>query len=200
MNYGNRFTYKSKARRGKTDFLCTGSQTLFCRNTAPFFFCLCALCTKVQLLSGRAGPHRPPCALTFSPFCAKIIHHSRVSKQRPGIPGPPPRKGPCILPQNMIKYLKHPGHRRCKPCRTAPCCAVWHTDAGPVRLGRCEPGQVGNQAALSGVHGAFQPACIRMPCFARRGSTPQRRPIFLSLQRRCGYVSCALPQMAAPAL
>jgi len=52
------------------------------------------------------------------------------------------------------------------------CCVVRHTDAGPVRWGRCEPGQVGNQAALSGVSRAFQSACIRMPSYARRGSNP----------------------------
>ena len=91
------------------------------------------------------------------------------------------------------------------------CCAVRHTDAGPVRLGRCEPGQVGNQAALSGVHGAFQPACIRMPSFARRGTTP-RRCLFVCMPpgRRpgrdflpeggSGHVSCPLPQVAAPAV
>ena len=82
------------------------------------------------------------------------------------------------------------------------CCAVRHTDAGPVRLGRCEPGQVGNQAALSGVHGAFQPACIRMPSFARRGTTPRRCPYFYAFlpEGGSGHVSCPLPQVAAPAV
>ena len=38
------------------------------------------------------------------------------------------------------------------------CCVVRHTDAGPVRWGRCEPGQVGNQAALS------SPPCVPQGC------------------------------------
>ena len=59
------------------------------------------------------------------------------------------------------------------------CCVVRHTDAGPVRWGRCEPGQVGNQAALSGAPRAFQSACIRMPSYARRGSNPVSAVRFL---------------------
>ena len=41
------------------------------------------------------------------------------------------------------------------------CCVVRHTDAGPVRWIRCEPGQVGNQAALSSAFVRFsKPASV----------------------------------------
>ena len=67
----------------------------------------------------------------------------------------------------MVQYLSiH------KDVSDSACCVVRHTDAGPVRWSRSEPGQVGNQAALSGAPRAFQSACIRMPSYARRGSNP----------------------------
>lgn len=74
----------------------------------------------------------------------------------------------------MVQYLSiH------KDVSDSACCVVRHTDAGPVRWGRCEPGQVGNQAALSGAPCAFQSACIRMPSYARRGQNPVERCPFI---------------------
>lgn len=56
----------------------------------------------------------------------------------------------------MVQYLSiH------KDVSDSACCVVRHTDAGPVRWARCEPGQVGNQAALSSAFVRFsKPASV----------------------------------------
>ncbi len=73
----------------------------------------------------------------------------------------------CNPAANVVQYLSTQ-----KGAPDSACGVVRHTDAGPVRWSRCEPGQVGNQAALSGVFCAFQTACIRMPSYAGRGQNP----------------------------
>ena len=63
---------------------------------------------------------------------------------------------PCNLPAFMVQYS---GIQ--KDVSDSACCVVRHTDAGPVRWIRCEPGQVGNQAALSSAFVRFsKPASV----------------------------------------
>ena len=63
---------------------------------------------------------------------------------------------PCNLPAFMVQCS---GIQ--KDVSDSACCVVRHTDAGPVRWIRCEPGQVGNQAALSSAFVRFsKPASV----------------------------------------
>ena len=99
----------------------------------------------------------------------------------------------------MVQYLSiH------KDVSDSACCVVRHTDAGPVRWARCEPGQVGNQAALSSAFVRFsKPASV---CRVTQGGdkTPSSAVLLFLPQRpgkgrdRC--VSCTLPQMETPAV
>lgn len=63
-----------------------------------------------------------------------------------------------------------------------------------------EPGQVGNQAALSGAPRAFQSACIRMPSYARRGSNPVSAVRFFIVKGGEPDVSRVVPQVETPAV
>ena len=99
----------------------------------------------------------------------------------------------------MVQYLSiH------KDVSDSACCVVRHTDAGPVRWARCEPGQVGNQAALSSAFVRFsKPASV---CRVTQGGdkTPSSAVLLFLPQRpgkgRDRRVSCALPQMETPAV
>ena len=92
----------------------------------------------------------------------------------------------------MVQYLSiH------KDVSDSACCVVRHTDAGPVRWARCEPGQVGNQAALSSAFVRFsKPASV---CRVTQGGdkTPSSAVLLFLPQRpgkgRHRRVSCALP-------
>jgi hypothetical protein len=104
-----------------------------------------------------------------------------------------------ILPAFVVQYSSTQ-----KSALDSACGVVRHTDAGPVRWSRCEPGQVGNQAALSGVLCAFQTACIRMPSYAGRGQNPVMRCPFLlpilSGKGSAAHVSSPVPQVETPAV
>ena len=99
----------------------------------------------------------------------------------------------------MVQYLSiH------KDVSDSACCVVRHTDAGPVRWARCEPGQVGNQAALSSAFVRFsKPASV---CRVTQGGdkTPSSAVLLFLPQRpgkgRHRRVSCTLPQMETPAV
>ena len=105
----------------------------------------------------------------------------------------------CNLPAFMVQYSGiH------KDVSDSACCVVRHTDAGPVRWARCEPGQVGNQAALSSAFVRFsKPASV---CRVTQGGdkTPSCAVLLFLPQRpgkgRNRHVSCALPQMETPAV
>ena len=99
----------------------------------------------------------------------------------------------------MVQYLSiH------KDVSDSACCVVRHTDAGPVRWIRCEPGQVGNQAALSSAFVRFsKPASV---CRVTQGGdkTPSSAVLLFLPQRpgkgRRRRVSCTLPQVETPAV
>ena len=99
----------------------------------------------------------------------------------------------------MVQYLSiH------KDVSDSACCVVRHTDAGPVRWTRCEPGQVGNQAALSSAFVRFsKPASV---CRVTQGGdkTPSSAVLLFLPQRpgkgRDRRVSCTLPQVETPAV
>ena len=96
----------------------------------------------------------------------------------------------------MVQYLSiH------KDVPDSACCVVRHTDAGPVRWARCEPGQVGNQAALSSAFVRFsKPASV---CRVTQGgdkTPPGAVLLFLPEKGRVCRVSCALPQVETPAV
>ncbi len=87
--------------------------------------------------------------ITFSDFGLSYLIVSCVGREMI-----PPT--PCNLPAFMVQYS---GIQ--KDVSDSACCVVRHTDAGPVRWIRCEPGQVGNQAALSSAFVRFsKPASV----------------------------------------
>ena len=87
--------------------------------------------------------------ITFSDFGLSYLIVSCVGREMI-----PPT--PCNLPAFMVQYS---GIQ--KDVSDSACCVVRHTDAGPVRWTRCEPGQVGNQAALSSAFVRFsKPASV----------------------------------------
>ena len=87
--------------------------------------------------------------ITFSDFGLSYLIVSCVGREMI-----PPT--PCNLPAFMVQYS---GIQ--KDVSDSACCVVRHTDAGPVRWARCEPGQVGNQAALSSAFVRFsKPASV----------------------------------------
>ena len=105
----------------------------------------------------------------------------------------------CNPVANVVQYLSTQ-----KGAPDSACGVVRHTDAGPVRWARCEPGQVGNQAALSSAFVRFsKPASV---CRVTQGGdkTPSSAVLLFLPQRpgkgRHRRVSCTLPQMETPAV
>ena len=89
----------------------------------------------------------------------------------------------------MVQYLSiH------KDVSDSACCVVRHTDAGPVRWARCEPGQVGNQAALSSQYDQASKELDRITemkekydSIAENGTTRVERFDAESESRYCGF-------------
>ena len=114
--------------------------------------------------------------ITFSDFGLSYLVVSCVGREMI-----PPT--PCNLPAFMVQYS---GIQ--KDVSDSACCVVRHTDAGPVRWARCEPGQVGNQAALSSAFVRFSKPASVCRVTQGGGQTPSALSDFLLLtggKHRC---------------
>ena len=124
--------------------------------------------------------------ITFSDFGLSYLIVSCVGREMI-----PPT--PCNLPAFMVQYS---GIQ--KDVSDSACCVVRHTDAGPVRWIRCEPGQVGNQAALSSAFVRFS-KLHPYASYARRGQNPVSAVLFILQERGENHVPCLVPQMETAA-
>ena len=104
--------------------------------------------------------------ITFSDFGLSYLIVSCVGREMI-----PPT--PCNLPAFMVQYS---GIQ--KNVSDSACCVVRHTDAGPVRWIRCEPGQVGNQAALSSAFVRFSKPASVCRVTQAGGQTPSALSVF----------------------
>ena len=171
---------------------------LFCENCVWSDRACAAMKAPVGLLSGRAVcatadggalPRQAPQSATNAKIKFPLLSSERSGDDfKSFCPS-------CNLVTFMVQYSSIQ-----KNVSDSACCVVRHTDAGPVRWIRCEPGQVGNQAALSSAFVRFsQPASV---CRVTQGGdkTPSCAVLFILPERGEDHVSRLIPQVETPAL